>query len=436
MKSALWFTLLLISIADDTLLLSVNFFRPGASFPHNNVGNKTSWIDLLGSLDSVGIRMEYELGFIMGQRYIQTKKTLSTTYDPRQLIIYSDDYNDSINSAYSFLLGLYGPHSYPKFDTTVALDSINLMPPLDDNSTDSLKKLSLTLGTDVMPQSQTLIPVHVLDKDHDYMLDPLNSCPFVFNLLDEYTSSNGKNLSNLVTASNDLINTLSSAFAVKANYINAAEVYKMYDFAISALFYQADIGFNINSLSQGAKDNLTKIISAYTYTYFPLQDTHYNISNFTVAPILSNLSALFANVITNANASSHKSFVGYFIHDSLLLPLINVLTAQYGLVLPYGSFFTINLYLDINNSPYLTMGVNDVMQNNMTLDSFNAISNKMQVNAWNDYCFGPPMGKTAGVVAIVIECVLLVVVIINWVFILKGKNGTGTDRLLGVESQS
>jgi hypothetical protein len=340
-------------------------------------------------------------------------------------LVYSDDYNDSIASAYSFLLGLYGPGTLPKF--AAQPDPTRVLPPVESSYQDQLTNISNSLLLDVLPQSQTLIPVHVLDRNHDYILDPINSCPFVFNLLDDHVSDNGKSLANLVKANEPLVTSLSKAFGIKTNAINAAEMFKMYDYANAAYYYGQDINFAINNLPADQQTGLLKIVSEYAYSYF----THGNdIQQFAVTQLLSNLSALFNYTLANYNGGlPYKRFAGYFIHDELLMPLFEVLTATNNTqnLTPYGTFLTINMTVS-SQVASLSWNINDGAITTMKLDDFTAIYLNNQFGNWNDYCFGPPQSKTAATVAIVLECVLLVAVIVNWVFILRKK--TGSDEPL------
>jgi len=418
MKVALLLLIIILIHSDNGVLsFTINFFKPGANYPHYKVGNKTDWVGVPASLNKVGIRMEYELGYAMAQRYITnitTDKLLSASYNPSEIMIISDDYNDSINSAYSFLLGLYGPDTFPPMGNVP--DTSKLFPPVESGAIPILTTYLTALGNNVIPQSQTLIPVHVFDGNHDYILDPVNSCPFVFNLLDDHIENNGKRLTNIVKAKTTLVNLLSSSFGIKSNAINAAEIFKMYDYSNAAYYYAQDIGFNISTMDPSLFEDFKNVTTEVSYTYFVNGD---DILNFTVSQLLSNVSAIINSTI----ATPGKKFFGYFVHDALLLPFLQVLSPLSGeTLLSYASFLSMEVYVRADNTAYLMLSLNDAPAVQMELAAFNTIMSQRSFDKWNDYCFGPPLSKKAGYTAIGIEAFLLIVVIINWIVILKGRN--------------
>ena len=58
-------------------------------------------------LNSMGVRMQYNLGRQIREEYVVGQNFLSANFDDREMKIYSTNTNRTIMSAYSHLMGIY-----------------------------------------------------------------------------------------------------------------------------------------------------------------------------------------------------------------------------------------------------------------------------------------------------------------------------------------
>lgn len=71
------------------------------------------WSEGAAQLTAIGMQQEYQLGVKLHKRYMVDSQLLSATYQPNTLYVRSTDYDRTIMSAQSLLLGLYPPGSGP-----------------------------------------------------------------------------------------------------------------------------------------------------------------------------------------------------------------------------------------------------------------------------------------------------------------------------------
>ena len=93
-------------------------FRHGARAPLYMINNKDmlggEWL-MKGDLTNNGRKQLYEIGLETREKY---ENFLSNDYDPKEIKIYSTNYDRTINSIQSLLLGLYNNVSYVNFTFT------------------------------------------------------------------------------------------------------------------------------------------------------------------------------------------------------------------------------------------------------------------------------------------------------------------------------
>ncbi len=114
-----------LSAATDKLIFAIDIIRHGDRTSIRDLPNVNHiWQEGLGQLTAVGMRQEYELGKKLHHRYIIEEGLLPDKYKPDTLYIHSTDYDRTIMSASSLLLGLYPLGTGPALaDSTPALPS-------------------------------------------------------------------------------------------------------------------------------------------------------------------------------------------------------------------------------------------------------------------------------------------------------------------------
>ncbi len=115
------------SLAKETLIFAVDIIRHGDRTPLFLMEKVPyAWKEGLGQLTIEGMKQEYALGKKLRERYVDELKLLPVDYQSEKLYVRSTDYDRTLMSAQSLLMGLYpdGPlqnnyqpipiHSQPK----------------------------------------------------------------------------------------------------------------------------------------------------------------------------------------------------------------------------------------------------------------------------------------------------------------------------------
>ena len=110
---SLLFLLIISSLAEEKMVFLLTLFRHGARSPGEYL-NKSLHLDYifekwdnLGELTPTGRRMHYALGLRNREIYINKKHFLSEKFDPFEILVYSTNYNRTLESVASQLQGLY-----------------------------------------------------------------------------------------------------------------------------------------------------------------------------------------------------------------------------------------------------------------------------------------------------------------------------------------
>lgn len=94
--------------ADEKLVFAVDLIRHGDRTPIKEIPKSPAqWKNGLGELTEVGVQQEKKLGEELRVKYITQSHLLPETYDPSSLFVRSTDFERTIKSANSLLLGLY-----------------------------------------------------------------------------------------------------------------------------------------------------------------------------------------------------------------------------------------------------------------------------------------------------------------------------------------
>jgi acid phosphatase len=100
--------------ANERLIFALDLVRHGDRTASDDLPAAPHvWAEGEGQLTALGMQQEYQLGLKLHQRYMVDNLLLPTTYQPNTLYIRSTDYDRTIMSAQSLLLGLYAPGTGP-----------------------------------------------------------------------------------------------------------------------------------------------------------------------------------------------------------------------------------------------------------------------------------------------------------------------------------
>lgn len=158
----------IISNIDNKLLFVNEHIRHGARGPVMGFQyGELDWLgekwDTYGDLIPHGIRMLYLQGVKSRLKY---KDFISSDFKTNEIVVYSTDLNRTIQSATSFLEGLYSTRKNP----TVSLDDESMIYP-PGKVTSELKSISRQLSNNILPNNALNVPIHVFQKhEHSFLL--------------------------------------------------------------------------------------------------------------------------------------------------------------------------------------------------------------------------------------------------------------------------
>ena len=178
------------------LVFVYTHFRHGARGPAYNL--TVDGIDYFGfnwknpqDLTAVGMRMHYTLGIRNRKRY---QGLLSKTFDPREVIVKSTNFNRTIQSAYSQLQGLYLPLEDEDINETIEKRIIQL----NKYSEDLQKAIndSTLIETEAnysLLNRMQIFPIHIYNTiEHKFLLHTtvnLSGCEGVMPIREENRNS-------------------------------------------------------------------------------------------------------------------------------------------------------------------------------------------------------------------------------------------------------
>ena len=170
----MWVSLVLVPAVIAKVVFVTEVCRHGARAPGDDSictwDQDGRWGNAWNELDSVGMRQHFLLGSELRQRYILTQPAFGLTYNSTQIYVQSTDYNRTIMSAQSQLMGLFPPTSGPTLPLsmgTVAVPPINVKHVVDYVS---------DLEQRALPQQYQPSSVHVVPVTEDWLLFATYTC--------------------------------------------------------------------------------------------------------------------------------------------------------------------------------------------------------------------------------------------------------------------
>ncbi len=104
-------------LAQDTLIFAIDVIRHGDRTPGSTMPTVAyEWKEGLGQLTADGMRQEYELGVALRKKYVEKTQLLPKHYETGTMYVRSTDYDRTLMSAQSLLMGLYPLGTGPSTD--------------------------------------------------------------------------------------------------------------------------------------------------------------------------------------------------------------------------------------------------------------------------------------------------------------------------------
>lgn len=98
----------------DTLVFAIDLIRHGDRTPIKEIpAIQYKWPEGLGQLTAKGMQQEFNLGAEKRKIYVDSTHLLSKNYVSGEILVHSSDYDRTLMSAESFLMGLYPPGTGP-----------------------------------------------------------------------------------------------------------------------------------------------------------------------------------------------------------------------------------------------------------------------------------------------------------------------------------
>ncbi|HBM16097.1 MAG TPA: acid phosphatase [Lentisphaeria bacterium] len=302
------FSLLNLS-ANDKLIFAVTLIRHGDRTPtHDIKSDPYSWDIGKGELTALGMNQQNQLGAKMRERYVNSLKLLSEKYVNNQIYVRSTDFNRTIQSAESFLNGLY---------------PLGLGP-------------MLTNGNPALPAAYQPIPIRTLPVPmdnlllaHDAQIDEFNKmCDKYLYSSDEWKIEESRYSGNF--------KKWSSIFGSKIQSIKDLQ----------------NIGDNLNvrdrngvPFPNGLTEQEAKTIIYLSDWLQAQQFKPKEVGNFFGSEFLVKLRDDMQKAINN---SQQYKYILYSGHDSSILPVLSALGVPLNLNPPYASHIDFELYKDGN----------------------------------------------------------------------------------------
>lgn len=147
------------ALAADKLIFALDIIRHGDRTPLTSIPKAPhKWSGDPGQLTPLGMQQEYQLGVKMHKRYIEKSHLLPANYQQNTLYVRSTDYDRTLMSAQSLLLGLYPLGTGPQ----------------------------LSSGAPALPSRFQPVPIHAESKDHTVWLFADSDDAYFGKLLDQY----------------------------------------------------------------------------------------------------------------------------------------------------------------------------------------------------------------------------------------------------------
>lgn len=331
--------ILTLSSVQAGIVSVVETCRHGARAPvDSHYWDTGYWNQGLGELTQEGMRQHYFNGAEFRNRYIINTPVFGPNYITNQIYVRSTDYNRTIMSAQSQLMGLFplGP----------SLSSAAMMqkavPPISVQNNASIIN---SLGMQALPNYFSPVPVHVVALPYDHMLYGYNSkvCPY-FNVITKLVQQTAEYQFRVTNYTNYLQKQLYGIFGQVIDYETAG-------WYADNLICDAFHGYPWpEGMTQNIYEQMTGIMN-YSNSYIFNYTGAYLASSQFYSQVLS----IFNGVISGTSTVKF----GYFsAHDTTLIGFLTAINNFNGQNPPFASTLIFEL-IDESGEYYVNVKYND-----------------------------------------------------------------------------
>ncbi|UJR32487.1 hypothetical protein I4U23_019949 [Adineta vaga] len=284
---------------------------PAFAYPTSQV-HSSFWPNGFGQLTRRGQLQQIYLGQYFRQRY---SHFLNSSYIASELYIRSSDYDRTLMSAYSNLIGLY-PTSKEKLDLIISQMKENDQWP------------------ELLPWQP--IPVHTIPQSVDYVMG-VSQCPYFFELVEQI--QNEEQVQNINKDMKNFFDYLTNWTGSEVNHLFDAWILAD-GILIEALYNVSSSWVNPTVLAQ-----LEHIVDLSFYYLFRSSETNRLIGG----PLIDDIWDNIQNLITN-QSHGYKAKI-YSGHDASIVAILSFFGVNYIHHPPYCGTLFFDLYcLPVNNS--------------------------------------------------------------------------------------
>lgn len=283
----------IINLASGRLLLVFNFINNG------NQADKTYYNDSLSS-QFIHKSLIYT-GYNIRQKYVVNQTFLSPSFNSREVLALSSDFNQTIENGYIILSGLYPIHTGPSINKKFPLE--RTWPPFDNLTVED------TLNFDSLPNRFQPIPIHNFNFKEDFFFNSYLLCPMYYNL-----SKTQKNTTDYIfyqQKARRTVNDLVNKYNLTLN-ISGYENFEDFAFKISHGIYDND--------QKPYLKNITTLLEMVKLA----SDTHPIQNSLLLTNLISHILTLIDLKISKLD-EHHLKYVMYVGEEQIMFALASVL---------------------------------------------------------------------------------------------------------------
>lgn len=310
---------------------------PSSGKPQGSTITKDDWKIRFGDLTQVGERQHYLLG-LKNYKYYQSIGFLSKDYDPTEISVMSTDFNRTMMSAASEVVGYY---PFYKLKNLTTQEQVYAKTPFEfKGQIDAIKNLKES----TIPFGYTPIPIHVGTTDAMMRGMDADICPYQVELRKQYTTTN--EWSEINKKYQDvLFPEMVSKWNATNSTLTWTSAYPYIDNYYSAWFDQMEI---TNPLTLPAQDQVDMILRDGLYEGFYGLDLAVRLAssrliNFIRTTIERKIDAII-NKMAHIDYYSDLKFLYTSAHDSTISALLSGLQHKQDEQVYFASYVIAEVY--------------------------------------------------------------------------------------------
>ena len=357
-------------------------FRHGARAPLYLKQNNTDMLGgkwpIKGEITNLGRRQQYEIGLKNRKRY---SYFISEEYDPKEIKIYSTNYNRSITSAECQLLGLYNNISYFDLNFSDFNNSKNNDIDIDDIS-------SIIPPIKLFEENQNNNNIHINEYKYEKTFRNHFDCPYLKEQFHKNWNKSNKIIDTLIDDFNtEFYDILMKEYKHINKKLKTVKGFDKFCDVYLSVYYDQNHNHILDKIAKHGK-NITKIAEIckdYLFNHFIyIRNNGYAKDNAIISqtPILKKiLDYMEVRADQNNNFASEYTepkFVLYSGDDSTLFEIQKILKECFNIEFEYTDFSATQLIelRKYNDIYYIEVYYNDRLKMNITYEEFkNRISN-------------------------------------------------------------